>query len=271
MKKRHLLSAVPLLAGVLLTQFACSEETALPGAQPSSETEHLQVKPSAAQADEKRFRQRLAAHPYFAGAPVKHIAPAALDGYWVVEIEGGMLLYVRDDIKYVLAGVLLEDDGQGQMTNHNDLFLASIYKAAFQELKPGHYISYRPEGTVKRVIYVFTDVHCPYCRAFHKEIPALNKAGVEVRYLAYPVISPRSPAHMTAIWCDGDPAAAMDRAKLKQKFSENSDCPDTAIKQGTHLAQKLGLNGTPAVYTDSAIQLGAYMKAEEILERLGLR
>ena len=47
-------------------------------------------------------------------------------------------------------------------------------------------VVYPAEGETKSKDYIFTDVDCGYCRKLHKEVPALNKAGIEVRYLAFP-------------------------------------------------------------------------------------
>jgi thiol:disulfide interchange protein DsbC len=38
----------------------------------------------------------------------------------------------------------------------------------------------------KHTVLVFTDVDCPYCRKFHKEMGELEARGIAVRYLAFP-------------------------------------------------------------------------------------
>jgi hypothetical protein len=34
---------------------------------------------------------------------------------------------------------------------------------------------------------VFTDVDCPYCKQFHKQIAAYNAAGISVNYVLFPL------------------------------------------------------------------------------------
>ena len=77
-------------------------------------------------------------------------------------------------------------------------------------------------ANAKRHVTVFTDIDCGYCRRFHVEVPALNKAGLEVRYLMFPRAGVGSESYRksVSVWCAEDRAAAITDAKLGNEVPE---------------------------------------------------
>ena len=134
-------------------------------------------------------------------------------------------------------------------------------------------MTYSPEGEVKARIHVFTDISCPYCVKLHREIPELNKMGIEVSYLAFPRAGQGSAAHkqMNAIWCAGDEDArrdAMDQAKLTRSLA-GSDCKTPVIEQMA-LGQSMGVTGTPALVMADGKLVPGYVPAKQLAKMLGI-
>ncbi|NNC55525.1 MAG: DsbC family protein, partial [Pseudomonadales bacterium] len=121
-------------------------------------------------------------------------------------------------------------------------------------------------------IYVFTDVDCYYCQKLHREVGQLNDLGVEVRYLAYPRAGVNSPVHkkLASAWCAKDPRDALTKLKAGEDIPEN-ECAKNPIASQFHLGNRLGVSGTPAIFSESGKQLGGYVPADGIAERLGLK
>ena len=69
-----------------------------------------------------------------------------------------------------------------------------------------------------------------------------------------------------SVWCAADKLAAMTDAKngkdVPAKTCANPIADDYA------LGQKVGVNGTPAIFTDDGTQVGGYVPAANLLERL---
>jgi thiol:disulfide interchange protein DsbC len=129
-------------------------------------------------------------------------------------------------------------------------------------------------GKPKRTLYVFTDVDCGYCRKLHQEVPALNKAGVEIRYLAFPRSGPDTPASakMDAVWCAKDRLDMLTQAKRGVPvpiLATASNCK-AVVDDEYQMGIDLGVDGTPTVLTPDGKQIGGYVPAVKILKILGL-
>jgi len=120
----------------------------------------------------------------------------------------------------------------------------------------------RPTATVT----VFTDVDCGYCRQFHSHVAELNKLGVKVRYVPFPRTGPgtESWAKAESVWCAADRKDALTRAK-KGETVKSKKCGDAVLKMGYQTGEDFGLDGTPAIYTQSGEYIGGYLTPEQLI------
>jgi len=132
-------------------------------------------------------------------------------------------------------------------------------------------IVFSPEGETRASITVFTDVSCFYCQKLHKEVPELNKRGVEVRYLAYPRAGVGSEAfrQLASAWCADDKLATMTALKNRETVPENV-CADNPVADHYLLGQKMGVRGTPAIVTETGQMIPGYQSADDLMVTLGL-
>ena len=115
------------------------------------------------------------------------------------------------------------------------------------------------KGKKKLAIYVFTDVDCVYCRILHRDIEQYNELGFEVRYLAFPRagLDSNSAHKMLSAWCAKDKQKALTLLK-QQKEIEQIRC-DTSFFYQVQLANKLGVQGTPAIFTEDGDIVRGYV------------
>ena len=132
-------------------------------------------------------------------------------------------------------------------------------------------IVFSPEGEKRASVTVFTDVSCFYCQKLHKEVPELNKRGVEVRYLAYPRAGVGSEAYkqLASAWCADDKLATMTALKNRETVPENV-CAGNPVADQYLLGQKMGVRGTPAIVTESGQMIPGYQSADDLMVTLGL-
>jgi thiol:disulfide interchange protein DsbC len=132
-------------------------------------------------------------------------------------------------------------------------------------------IIFSPEGETRAHITVFTDVSCFYCQKLHKEVPELNKRGVEVRYLAYPRSGLDSPGYrqLATAWCASDRQDAITKLKAQQSVPENV-CEENPVADQFALGQQLGVRGTPAMVTETGTMIPGYQSADDLMVTLGL-
>ncbi len=131
---------------------------------------------------------------------------------------------------------------------------------------------YPAEGKTRTVLNVFTDTSCPYCKKLHQEVPQLQKAGIEVRYLPYPRGSSRGPGYQSLkqVWCADDKARAMNIAKgIESGSLPAGDCAEGAmVDKGYDLGNQLGVDGTPALFTENGQKISGYVPAQQLIPML---
>jgi len=126
-----------------------------------------------------------------------------------------------------------------------------------------------PEGDIKGTIKVFTDVNCPVCKTFDKEVPKYLEAGYAVEYHAFP-FKKGSMEAMRKIWCAKDPIKAIHKAKQEGsddfELVDNRGMCDIVYDNDIASAKALGLTGTPTIiFSDNEILRG-YLPAEKVIE-----
>ncbi len=194
---------------------------------------------------------------------------APLPGFYQV-IASGQLVYVSTDGKYLLNGDLVD---LGAKKSLNDVAWAAYRKTELAKVPASARIEFAPPNPKYRVT-VFTDVSCPYCKVLHEHMAEFNKEGIAVDYLAWPRegVTDRhgqaTPVYreMASVWCAADRKAAFTAAK-------NGIAPKPAscanpVRYEYELGQKLGVNGTPAIFTSSGRQIGGYLTPAQLLREL---
>lgn len=174
------------------------------------------------------------------------------------------VVYISDDGRYVFSGLMLDmvekrnlsDEAQSLARTE---MLRSIPRAAF--------ISYEPKE-VKHRITVFTDVSCGYCQMLHKNMQSYLDQGIAVDYVPFPRGGISSPVFsvMQSTWCSTDPKSALDAA-YKGENPRETRCADPVAAM-YQLGDKLGVQGTPAIYDANGNHLGGYVPADQLIKQL---
>lgn len=205
-------------------------------------------------------------HPSLA---ISSLEATPLAGFYAAELNSGDLLYLHQDGEFLFAGNLLQFTSAG---------LVDLTEAAAQEkrqqllasINPQEQIIYPAKGETKAVVQVFTDTSCPFCNKLHQEVPKLNKLGVEVRYLAFPRQGVHSQAYqdLQTAWCSSNPAATLTAIKDGKK-PKAATC-DNPINKQYELGKRLGVQGTPAIFLPDGKLIPGYVKAESLVDELGI-
>ncbi|MBD8899892.1 DsbC family protein [Rhodanobacter sp. DHG33] len=203
------------------------------------------------------------------GVQVDVVNRAPLPGFYQV-IASGQLVYVSTDGKYLLNGDLVD---LGAKRNLNDVAWATFRKTELAKLPATAHIEYAPANPKYRIT-VFTDVTCPYCRVLHEHMAELNKAGIAVDYVAWPRSGVEDEAGrptetykaMVSAWCAADPKAALNGA-FAGREPKSASCANP-VRQEFELGVKLGVTGTPAIFTASGRMIGGYLTPPQLLQVL---
>jgi len=194
---------------------------------------------------------------------VTSVNPAPVAGLFEV-IVGSDVLYVTENGRFAFKGDLLDFDERRNLSEERR---GQARLNALKALKRESMIEFAPENP-KHVVYVYTDVDCAYCRKFHKEVGEINKAGIAVRYLAFPRagIGSESFAKTVSVWCAKDRKAALTDAKNGKEIP-SATC-DNPVKQQYELGLRMGVKGTPTLVLDTGEELGGYVPSDQLIQHI---
>ena len=190
---------------------------------------------------------------------------------WGATLEGVPFL-LSDDAQYITDGEISVIEG-GQFTGLDESFEKLKNQSVFKMLNASQLITYPATTVEKAVIYVATDVNCPYCRLLHKQMSSLNSKGVTVKTIGYPIYD-ESPKQMRGIWCQADDdsrRSALDKAMLTGKMTPApASCNVDYVTPNREKASALAVIATPAIYRDDGVLFQASFASPEFLEFLGV-
>lgn len=199
-----------------------------------------------------------------AGVQVDAIKPGPIEGLREITVDG-RVAYVTADGKHFVQGPIIELDSRRNLTQVSE---AALHKIALDAVGEDRRIVFPATVPERFKITVFTDVECGYCREFHKHIADYNKAGITVEYLMYPRggVGTTAARTMQNVWCAADRRKALTDAKNDRPVPAKA-CK-TYIAEDYALGQRIGLNGTPAIYAANGMQVGGYLPPEQIVAAL---
>ena len=257
---RHTLIA--LLGTLSLT--ACAAEPSGTAAKPATTAAKPAVaaaKPAGPSGSDALIRQVVAkAVP---GIPITHIRAAPMAGFREVALSG-RVVYVSDDGKHLLQGTLIRLADRANLTESSEAVLRRDVLAAVGKERRIVF----PAAVQKHKVTVFTDIDCGYCRKLHSEIALYNQKGITVEYLFFPRAGVNSESFdkAVAVWCAPDRNKALTDAKQDKPVAQRTCANPIAAEY--ELGQKIGVDGTPAVYLDDGTQIGGYTPPGEMLKRI---
>ena len=194
-----------------------------------------------------------------------------MPGIYEVQVEGGPVLFVSADGSHFVDGSLYQITPT-QFIDVREVRMTALRRQIFSTMDTDDFIVFKPEGETKAILNVFTDIDCGYCRKLHREVPALNQMGVEVRYLAYPRagVDSQSYKKIATAWCADDPNMALTNFKNGRE-SNIAVCDDNPVAEQYALGSSIGVNATPAtILMDGTLLLG-YRTADDFAQLLGLK
>jgi thiol:disulfide interchange protein DsbC len=219
----------------------------------------------AAQAADRAVLTRQQVADQLPGVEASDIADSPIPGLYQVSV-GPNVAYVTSDGKYVLQGDLYEVASQENLTEKSR---AAARKVLLDAVGKDSMIVFSPKnGQVKHRVTVFTDVDCGYCRQFHRDIDKVTALGIEVHYLFFPRTGPNTESWKKAerVWCAKDRNAALTEAKLGAQLPKAS-C-STPVEKDYNLGKKVGVRGTPAIFSESGELLGGYLPPKKLAAAL---
>lgn len=200
------------------------------------------------------------------GISPEDISDSPIPGIYQVAV-GANVAYVTKDGKFIIRGDIYNAETSANVSEETR---AAARVAMLESVDPASMIVFKPaNGNVKHKITIFTDIDCGYCRQFHREIDKVTSLGIEVHYLFYPRTGPDTESWTKAdqVWCAPNHNQALTRAKLGGEIPDGPSCA-TPVESHYALGQRIGVRGTPAVFSDTGELIGGYLPPADLAKIL---
>ena len=186
------------------------------------------------------------------GVKVDSVTKTPYAGLFEVRI-GSEILYTDEKAQYIFVGNVI--DAQNQ-TNYTKARIDDLSKIKFADL-PFDSALKMVKGDGKRVMAIFEDPNCGYCKRFRKTLNGID--NITVYTFMYNILSDDSAVKSKNIWCSSDKNKAWDdwmlNGKVAATAAANCASPNEKISA---LGQKLRISGTPTIFfTDGSRLPGA--------------
>ena len=190
------------------------------------------------------------------------IRPSPIPGVYEIGM-GTKLSYVSADGRYLIQGDLYNAETEQNLTEERR---AVARAAALVEVGEANMIVFEPDEKTHGIT-VFTDIDCGYCRKLHRQIEGYNDLGIQVRYMFFPRSGPATDSWAKAekVWCSENRNLALTQAKAGTPV-DAEDCGATPVADHYELGRSFGIQGTPAIITDSGTLIPGYVGPDDLLK-----
>ena len=209
-----------------------------------------------AAADEAQIRKVVAEK---LGVKVEGVQPGPLGLFEVrYKSQGGMrIVYTDANATHIFVGKIYESASERDLTEERMRKLNAI---KFESLPLDQAVKIQ-RGNGKRTLAMFSDPHCPACRAFEQTLQQVDDITIYV--FMFPVIRPELADHSKSVWCSPDRGKAWLDVALRSKTRTGPASCANPIDKNLTLGRTLGVNSTPTLILANGERItGALSKSD---------
>lgn len=195
------------------------------------------------------------------GTKVDAVSKTSYAGLYEVQ-AGGNIFYTDGKGEYVFLGQIVDVKSRKNLTRAR---MEDLSKIKFSDL-PLESALKKVKGDGSRVIAVFSDPNCGYCKKLEENLKSVD--NVTIYTFMYNILSPDSAKKSKDVWCAKDRNAAWENWMLKGKAPKASaaNCEDPG-KQVFELGRKLKVDGTPTTYFTDGSRISGAIDAKALEEK----
>lgn len=190
------------------------------------------------------------------GVKVDAVAKTPYLGLYEVRVDNE-ILYTDEKMNYIFSGNII--DGRN-MQNLTEKRLRELSGIKWDNLPLDAAVK-TVRGNGKRLIAVFSDPNCPYCKRFEKDLAKVD--DITVYTFLYPILSQDSHEKSKAVWCAADKSKAWSELMLNATVPAAGRC-ETPIEKNLELGRKFRITGTPTLVFASGERVPGAISAERI-------
>jgi thiol:disulfide interchange protein DsbC len=193
-----------------------------------------------------------ALEPRLGGAKIEAVKETPYAGLYEVRVAGD-ILYTDKKGAFLVIGHVYDAKTSQDLTRAR---IDEINKVKFSDLPLENAIK-QVKGNGKRVIAIFEDPNCIYCKRLHKTLQEVD--NITYYTFQYNILSPDSIVKSRNIWCAPNPSKAWNEWMVSGKEAPAAATSCNAPHEDVlALGKKLKITGTPTIiFTDGSRIPGA--------------
>jgi thiol:disulfide interchange protein DsbC len=207
------------------------------------------------------YIKKMIAENIGSGAKVDSVTKTPYGGLYEVRM-GNEIVYTDEKAKYVFVGSIIDIKGSVNFTKQRT---DELNRVNFAELPLDAAVKY-VKGNGKRVIAIFEDPNCGYCKKFRHTLQGLD--NVTIYTFMYNILAEDSVIKSRDIWCAPDRSKAWDDWMLNNKAAPAAaaNCV-TPHEKVLALGKKMRVTGTPTVIFTDGSRLPGMVDVKAIEEK----
>ena len=186
------------------------------------------------------------------------VSESALPGLYEV-VMGRNIAYTDAAGRYFLFGHLFDMPAQRDLTAERK---DQLQRIDFEQLPLQDAIK-TVRGNGSRILAVFSDPDCPYCKRLEPELAKLNDVTVYTFLMPLTQLHPDARSKAVAVWCAQDRVHAWAQLMLYGQTAASSNCAHP-VDRNIALGERLQINGTPTMIAADGRVLPGAASADQI-------
>lgn len=215
---------------------------------------------AAAARDEETDEQAVARalREKYPNTAIRAVRRIPIDGLYEVTM-GSNTAYTDATARYFVFGHLFDMKEQVDLTakrqaeQQKTQFPAQFLKNAIKSVK----------GDGSRVVAVFSDPDCPYCRRLETELAKLDNVTIYTFLFPLETLHPEAKTKAISVWCAPDREAAWKQAVFTGTVPKLAAC-ENPVNDNLVLGSRLGVVGTPTLIAQDGRLLPGAVSAERL-------
>ena len=195
---------------------------------------------------------------------IQGVYTTPLQGIYEVVITGNQIIYTDENAAYVMIGNLIDLEHRKNLTEQR---VSDMSKIDFKELPLEKAIK-EVRGNGQRVMAVFSDPDCPFCKKLEEEIAQIDNITVYTFLMPVPDLHPNAQKKAVQIWCQKERTTAWTEWMRNGKEPAAVANCDNPVADTMKLGNKFGIDGTPTLVFPNGKTISGLMRKNDLEQEL---
>jgi thiol:disulfide interchange protein DsbC len=193
---------------------------------------------------------------------IDEITQTPLKNMYEVRI-GTDLMYVDARAEYAfIEGQMIDLKANKNLTQAR---VDDLIRIDFNKDLPLQYAIKQVSGTGKRVLAVFEDPNCTYCKKLRTDLVKMK--DLTLYTFAYAILAPDSETKARKAWCAKDQGSAWNEMMVQSRVPDNDGSCENPVGKIQALGRQLNVTGTPTMFFTNGKRVPGAISVQE-LEKL---